>query len=111
MKHLRWSAPAILALVLSGCASTSTPQLGVPATLENGTPPPAINLQALNAAEGPGQPRIVTKDYSSVQVTGSLLATKKPNDPNAHALPTANPVRNMSAEDFERLVDRGLYRR
>lgn len=117
MKTLRWSTPltaALLggaALAFSGCASKSATQVNASSAstlAENGTPAPAIDLKALNAAEAPGQPRIVTKDYSNVRVTGSLIPTKMPTDPNSHPLPNANPVRTMTAEEFERIVNRGL---
>ena len=112
MKNPRRSArlfvPALIgaALAFSGCASVKKADL--PGFVDNATPSPAVDLKALNTAESPNQARIVTKDFASVQVTGSLIPVRIPTDGNARPLPGANPVRTMSAEEFERIVTRGL---
>jgi hypothetical protein len=107
-RSVRLFVPALIvgASVLAGCASTR--KATSPTLVDNDTPAPAVDLKALNAAEAPNQPRIVTKDYATVQVTGSLIPTRVPTDTNARPLPGANPVRTMSPEEFERIVTRGL---
>lgn len=58
--------------------------------------PPAPNADA----------KIVTKDYKYVNVTGSLIPVRVPNDTNVRPLLNANPVTNISPDDFEKWVSR-----
>ena len=83
----------LVALGLVGCASASKPPAAPVETVE------------MKVADNT---KVVTKEYEYVRVTGSLIPVKVPKNPNAHPLPGANPVTVISAEDFEKIVQRGL---
>ncbi|MSU24073.1 MAG: hypothetical protein EXS32_09670 [Opitutus sp.] len=51
--------------------------------------------------------KVATTEYKYVKVTGSLIPVRVPIDPSVRPLVNANPVTNISAEDFEKIVARG----
>jgi hypothetical protein len=107
MKNLRWSALAFaafgLGFVFAGCASAAkAPAVMTPLDV---VPAAVVDLKALDNAE---PTRVVTRDFEYVRVTGSLIPVRVPKGANTRPLPGANPVTNMSPEDFERLVQRGM---
>jgi hypothetical protein len=106
MKNLRWLvltlAASGLAFLFTGCASFAK----APAVAAvDVVPMAAIDLKALDNAE---PTRIVTRDYDYVRVTGSLIPVRVPKGANTRPLPGANPVSNMSPDEFEKLVQKGL---
>lgn len=72
-----------LALLAPGCASTQSP-----------------------AADAKPADAKVTTEYEYIKVTGSNLPVRVPK--NGKPLPAASPTTNMSAENFESVVQQGM---
>lgn len=51
--------------------------------------------------------KVAITEYKYVKVTGSLIPVRVPIDSSVRPLVNANPVTNISAEDFEKIVSRG----
>lgn len=47
-------------------------------------------------------------EYEWVTITGSNIPVRVPKSPTARPLPPASPVREMSAQEFRDMVQRGF---